>query len=123
MSGRTAADSISVSLPRDGAAALAALRESEGFCVTVSDSEILAAIPALAQGAGVFAEPAAAAAHAGLVKAVGSGRLRGGETIVLLVTGSGLKDVRSALKASSRPHRVAAGMAELRRLVAREKIR
>ena len=121
VSGATVADSISVSLPRDGIAAVAPC-QSRGFAVTVTDAEILAAIPALARGAGVFAEPAAAATYAGLVKAVASRRLRGGETIVLLVTGSGLKDVQSALRASGRPHRVGVGMADLRRLVAREKI-
>ena len=47
--GQTVADSISVSLPRDGRAAVRAVRESGGFAVTVSDAEILAAIPALAR--------------------------------------------------------------------------
>ncbi|OGS30601.1 MAG: threonine synthase, partial [Elusimicrobia bacterium RIFOXYA2_FULL_69_6] len=50
VSGRTVADSISVSLPRDGTAAVRAVRESGGFAVAVKDSEILAAIPELARG-------------------------------------------------------------------------
>lgn len=120
--GRTVADSISVSLPRDGAAAVAALRESEGFAVTVSDREILAAIPALARGANVFAEPAGAAAYAGLVRCAAAGRVRENDLAVMVVTGSGLKDVGAAMKVSGRAHGVGTGMASVRRLVRREKL-
>jgi threonine synthase len=69
----------------------------------VDDEEILAAIPALAQGCGVFAEPAAAAAYAGLVKAVAQGLVDSDERIVVLSTGSGLKDVASAMRAVGEP--------------------
>ncbi|OGR72375.1 MAG: hypothetical protein A2X40_04470 [Elusimicrobia bacterium GWC2_65_9] len=118
--GKTVADSISVSLPRDGTAAMQAVRESRGYAVTVCDREILAAVPAVARGAGVFAEPAAAAAYAGLAKCAAAGRVRQNDSTVILITGSGLKDVQSALRASDRPRRVACDMAAVRRLVARE---
>ncbi|MEJ2558348.1 MAG: threonine synthase [Anaerolineae bacterium] len=94
----TLADSISAGLPRDRLKAMAAVRESGGAYLQVSDQEILAAIPALARGCGVFAEPAGAAAYAGLVKAVEDGLVDPGERIVVLVTGNGLKDVTSAMK-------------------------
>jgi threonine synthase len=93
------ADSIVAGLPRDRIKALRAVRETGGAYVRVDDEEILAAIPALAQGCGVFAEPAAAAAYAGLVKAVEQGLVGSDERIVVLSTGSGLKDVASAMKA------------------------
>ena len=60
----TLADSISVDVPRDGLAAVRAVIESGGEACTVPDEEILAAIPELARGAGVFAEPAASCAWA-----------------------------------------------------------
>jgi len=63
--------------------------------VTVSDEEILAAIPALAQGSGVFAEPAGAAAWAGLVRRRG-GLVSPSDRVVVIATGSGLKDVAAA---------------------------
>ena len=74
----TIADSISAGLPADRIKGLAAVRETDGAYIKVTDDEILAAIPVLARGSGVFAEPAGAAAYAGLVKAVGarSGRSR-----------------------------------------------
>jgi len=93
------ADSIVAGLPRDRIKALRAVRETNGAFIRVDDAEILAAIPALARGCGVFAEPAAAAAYAGLVKAVEQGLVGSDERVVVLSTGSGLKDVASAMKA------------------------
>ena len=93
------ADSIVAGLPRDRIKALRAVRESGGVFIRVTDEEILAAIPALAQGCGVFAEPAAAAAYAGLVKAVEQRLVAPDDRVVVLSTGSGLKDVASAMKA------------------------
>ncbi len=94
----TLADSISVDLPRDGVRAVRAVRETSGAFVVVSDDDILAAIAALGRQA-VFAEPAGAAAYAGLVQAVERGLVRSDETIVVLNTGNGLKDVRAATRA------------------------
>ena len=106
----TVADSISAGLPRDRIKAMAAVRETDGAFVQVSDREILAAIPELAATTGIFAEPAGAAAHAGLVRAVREGLVARDERIVVLNTGSGLKDVGSAMTsvemADVRPHRI-----------------
>ncbi|TET55499.1 MAG: threonine synthase [Anaerolineales bacterium] len=95
----TAADSICAGLPRDRNKALAAVRETDGIYVRVSDEEILAAIPVLARGCGVFAEPAGAAAYAGLARAVEDGIVRSGDRVVVLATGSGLKDIAGVRKA------------------------
>jgi threonine synthase len=94
----TLADSISAGLPRDRLKALRAIQQTNGAFVQVTDKEILAAIPALAQGSGVFAEPAAAAAYAGLVTAVAHNLVPPGARVALVSTGSGLKDVASAVK-------------------------
>ncbi len=114
------ADSIVAGLPRDRIKALRAVRETGGAYVRVSDDEILAAIPTLAQGCGVFAEPAAAAAYAGLVNAVDEGLvgLRDpDERVVVLSTGSGLKDVASAMKAVGEPFVVSPDLADVRRAI------
>ena len=94
----TVADSISVDLPRDGEMAVRAVRESRGTAVAVGDEEILDTIRVLARTCGVFAEPAGAASVAGLRKLAAGGKIAGNETVVCLVTGSGLKDVASAMK-------------------------
>jgi threonine synthase len=111
------ADSIVAGLPRDRIKALRAVRESGGVFIRVTDEEILAAIPALAQGCGVFAEPAAAAAYAGLVKAVEEGLVSADERIVVLSTGSGLKDVASAMKAVGQPFVVSPDLADVQRVM------
>jgi len=119
---QTAADSISAGLPRDRLKAMAAVVETGGAYVTVSDEEILAAIPLLARGCGVFAEPAGAAAHAGLIKAVEMGLVAADERIVVLNTGSGLKDVAGVMKGvesvGTQGYRVAPDLEDLRRVMA-----
>lgn len=108
VSATTVADSISVDQPRDGLAAVRAVLESGGAAVTVPDSDILAAIPEMARGSGVFAEPAAACAWAGVKQAAREGILTAEETVVCLCTGNGLKDVANARKAAGEPVRVEA---------------
>lgn len=98
VSAHTIADSISVDLPRDGVRAVRAARETGGTYIQVSDDEILQAIAALGP-LGVFAEPAGAAAYAGLVQAAAHGLVAPEDPIVVLNTGSGLKDVRAAMQA------------------------
>ncbi len=92
----TVADSISAGLPRDRAKALRAVWETQGAYVGVSDTEIVAAIPQLARLTGVFAEPAASAVYAGARHAVLSNVIKSNESVLLLVTGNGLKDVKRA---------------------------
>ncbi|HEY77320.1 MAG TPA: threonine synthase [Thermoflexia bacterium] len=111
------ADSIVAGLPRDRIKALRAVRETGGAFVRVSDEEILSAIPALAQGVGVFAEPAAAAAYAGLVRAVEQGFVGPDDRVVVLATGSGLKDVASVMKAVGQARVVAPDLKDVQRLV------
>ena len=96
----TLADSIAAGKPADGPRALRAVRDTEGAFVIVSDDEILAAIAALGADAAVFAEPAAAAAYAGLERARVGGIVPAGAEVVTLVTGNGLKDVAAATRAA-----------------------
>jgi threonine synthase len=98
VSAQTIADSISVDLPRDGVRAVRAAKETGGTYVNVSDEEILKAIAELGR-LGIFAEPAGATAYAGLVKAAAAGVVGSEDPILVLNTGSGLKDVRAAMQA------------------------
>jgi threonine synthase len=98
VSAATLADSISVDLPRDGVRAVRAAKETNGTYITVSDAEILYAISKLGT-MGIFAEPAGATAYAGMVKAATSGAVGGEDPVLVLNTGSGLKDVRAAMQA------------------------
>lgn len=103
--GSTIADSIDVPIPRNWRKAVRALRQSDGTVVRVTDDQILAAMR-LAGRHGVFAEPAAAAALAGIHAALDNGTIRPDESILVMITGSGLKDTRSATLAGGEPIRI-----------------
>lgn len=115
--GKTIADGINVGDPRDGTRALRAMRNTDGGAVAVSDEEIIAAIPRLARATGVFAEPGAAAAFAGFVKLRESGVIQSDERVVLISTGSGLKDINTARRAVGEPLRIQPDITELDRLI------
>jgi threonine synthase len=76
--------------------ALAAVSESNGGVRALPDGAILAAYRLLAQGEGVFCEPASAASVAALLEACGDGLVEPGATVVCVLTGHGLKDPDTA---------------------------
>ena len=90
---KTIASAIMVKVPFNGYSAIEAINLSKGTGVTVSDDQILDAIKRLGKE-GVFAEPASAAAYAALDEI----DRREDERIVLIITGSGLKDPAAALR-------------------------
>lgn len=94
----TLADSISVDLPRDGLRALRAATQTNGAYIKVTDASILSAIARLGRE-GIFAEPAASTAFAGLQKAVNDGMIGQDDPVLIISTGSGLKDVKAAQQA------------------------
>jgi threonine synthase len=93
---QTIADSISVGIPRNGIKALNAVNESGGWMVDVTDLEILDGMKLLAQKTGIFGEPAGVTSFAGISKMKQLGMLDGDEKVVCIVSGSGLKDIKSA---------------------------
>ena len=99
----TLADSISVALPRNGVMAVQDIQASDGCAVSVSDGEILEAMSLLGRTTGLFAEPAAAAAVAALLKLVDRNDISPAERVVVVSTGHGLKDVDAALRAVETP--------------------
>ncbi|MCD4747879.1 MAG: threonine synthase [Thermoanaerobaculales bacterium] len=100
------ADSLVVEAPRNARLALARIRKSGGGGITVSDDEIIGAIARLARLTGVFAEPAAAASLAGLDAALAAGLIDRDERVVLLVTGTGLKDREAAARSVTMPEAI-----------------
>jgi threonine synthase len=109
----TLADSIAVGVPRNGRKLLRAVRESKGALVAVGDEEILDAMRLGARLAAVFAEPAAAAAVAGLKRAVAQGIVDRSARALVVVTGNGLKDIKSAMQAVTSPIDLPPSMAAL----------
>jgi len=99
----TIADSICVGHPRNWRKALRAVRASGGALVAVPDEVILEAMREAGRRAGVFGEPAGVAGLAGLRQAVRDGIVGRRQTALAVVTGSGLKDVRTAIRAAGAP--------------------
>jgi threonine synthase len=109
----TLADSIAVGTPRNWKKAVIAVRESAGAMVNVSDEEIMDAMRSTGQLAGVFAEPAAAAAVAGLKRGVAEGIIPRQASALAIITGNGLKDIKSAIRAVSGPLEVTPDLGQL----------
>ncbi len=107
----TLADSISVDIPRNGFTALRYLNEYRGEVITVSDSEIINAQSELSSMSGLFSEPAGAASWAGFLKI--REKMERDETVVVLATGSGLKDTYSASKGISVPEKTISSISEI----------
>ena len=99
----TIADSIAVGVPRNPVKALRAVRDSGGAWIAVSDEQILDTMRVLGRTEGVFGEPAGVTATAGVRQAVADGLIRADETVTVISTGSGLKDVKNALRAAGKP--------------------
>ena len=100
---RTVATAIKIGNPASWGPALEAMKDSRGWIDIVTDEEILRAYRLLAREEGIFMEPASAATVAGLIKLVKAGRFEPGSTLVLTLTGHGLKDPDTALESASRP--------------------
>ncbi len=113
----TIADSISVGIPRNGIKALNAVRESGGMMVDVTDAEILAAMKLLAERTGIFGEPAGVTSFAGILKLNQLGIFSGNERVASIVSGSGLKDIKSAALAAGKPAVVAPDIEAVKRIV------
>jgi threonine synthase len=97
------ADSLVVDAPRNAVRAIRDLHASNGLCVTVSEDDLRSAIPEVAAATGVFVEPGAAAAWAGLKAARRGGLIGTDARVALLLTGNGLKDVAAAAHAVDVP--------------------
>ncbi len=97
----TIADSISVNTARNGYTAVNDLKSAEGEMILVSDDEILSAQNYVSKMSGIFCEPSSAASFAGFLKFKGS--ISKNKSVVLLLTGHGLKDIDSAVKSIKFP--------------------
>lgn len=91
----TIADSISVDIPRNFKMASGFIAKYHGQTVIVSDDDILRASSILAKNSGIFAEPASAAAFAGFLDYKNKYLIPKASTNVVLLTGSGLKDLNA----------------------------
>lgn len=99
----TVATAIRIGNPQSWDRAWEARQASTGWFDELRDDEILVAQRTLAQREGIFCEPASAAAVAGTMRDVASGRIPEGSRVVCTLTGQGLKDPEVAVEQVDRP--------------------
>ncbi len=87
----TIAKSLAIGAPADGPFAIHEIRTSNGAAVAVTDEEIIEAIFLLAETEGIFTETAGGVTVAGLKRLAEQGRIAPDETVVVYITGNGLK--------------------------------
>lgn len=88
---------------KDGDLVVRTIRKSNGKAVSASDGQIIESVKELGEREGIFVEPAAAASLSALKKLLKEGSIRDKEKVVCLLTGHGLKDPQSAIKAMEIP--------------------
>lgn len=113
----TVADSIAVDIPRNFYMAKQFLKKYNGEGLTVDDDAILEASAQLSKNTGLFAEPAAATAFAGLLNYLKNNKLEENSVNVVLSTGSGLKDLQAVQQIISIPEAIKPELSELKKLL------
>ncbi len=106
VTGATVADSIDVPVPRNWRKAVKAVKQTDGTFIRVTDDEITDAMKATGRLAGIFAEPAAAAAVAGVKRARTEGIITQYADTLAVITGNGLKDIKTAMATAGKPKEV-----------------
>ncbi len=114
---RTLADSIAVGTPRNWRKAVRAVKESNGFYISVSDAEILSAMKRLGNICGVFGEPAGVTGLAGIIKAVRRRQIPQKAGVATIVSGNGLKDTASAVRAAGKARHIQPDTTSLKPLI------
>jgi threonine synthase len=94
----TIASAIRIGNPASWELAKEAHAVSNGYFGAISDAKILEAHRILSAEVGIFVEPASAISVAGLLERSEAGQIPKGSTVVLTVTGHGLKDPQWALR-------------------------
>ena len=96
----TLASAIRIGNPASWELAIAAREHSNGYFGAITDEKILEAHRILSAEVGIFVEPASAISVAGLLERADAGEIPKDSTVVLTVTGHGLKDPQWALRSA-----------------------
>ncbi len=116
---KTIAKSIAIGNPADGLYALEIARKTGGQVESVNDAEIVAGIALLAETEGIFTETAGGTTVAVLQKLVAAGQIDPEETIVVYITGNGLKTQEAVTGVVGEPFQIEAKLDSFERAYAR----
>jgi threonine synthase len=119
----TIAKSLAIGNPADGYYANRVIKESGGWSEDVSDTEIVDAMKLLAETEGIFAETAGGVTLGCAKKMIESGKLPRDESIVLCITGNGLKTQEAVADAITKPRIIEASLKEFDALAAADGVK
>src|SRR3989338_1740695 len=114
---QTVCSAIAVGNPIDAPKVFAALQESKGQAVAVSDDETLKAQQELARLEALYVEPSSATVIAALKKLIKKGLIKENDTVVCVATGAGLKDPATTLKVIAEPPIIEPVLSEVERVM------
>src|SRR5438046_4062873 len=117
----TIAKSIAIGNPADGYYAYKVVQESGGWGESATDREIVEAIKLLARTEGIWTEPAGGTTLAAAIKLIESGRITKNESIVVSITGNGLKTQEVVANELPYPRVIDAKLSEFDELLAETK--
>jgi len=117
------ADSIAVGAPRNWQKAVRAIEDTEGNMINVEDEEILEMMVLLGRSCGVFGEPAGVGGLAGVRRARESGLIGKKDTVAVIITGNGLKDIENAKEAAGGAYSLKPEIDEVENILIREGLR
>jgi len=115
----TIAKSLAIGNPADGYYAMSVIRESGGYGEDATDEEIVSAMKLLAETEGIFTETAGGVTLAVAVKLINQGVIPRDESIVVSITGNGLKTQEPLLDKVSKPYIIDAKLEEFDKLYSR----
>ena len=113
----TIADSIAVDIPRNFYMTKDYIKKYKGEFIAVSDEEIMKASLNLSKNTGIFSEPAAAAAFAGMLKYAKNNKIKNNSKNIVLLTGSGLKDLNSVQSMINFPNPIKPDLSEVEKIL------
>ncbi len=114
---KTCAGGLVDPYPWDADTAIPAIRKSNGTAISVSDGEILSALQLLARTEGIFAEPSGVTGLAGMIKLFEEGKIKETDKVVISITGSGLKDQKTAVQLAGEIPTIEPELKQLERIV------
>lgn len=113
----TIAKSLAIGTPADGFYALKVMKETGGASDDVSDEEIRDAMKALAECEGIFTETAGGVTVGTTKKLVASGKIPAEDSVVLCVTGNGLKTLDAVQGQVGEPAEIKPSLREFEELI------
>lgn len=114
---QTVCSAIAVGNPIDAPKVFAALKDSGGMAIAVSDDETLLAQQDLAKHEALYVEPSSATVVAALKKMIAKKCIKPADVVVCVTTGAGLKDPATTLKVLSEPPTIEPLLAEVARVL------